>query len=121
MEINGLIIDVVPIVKILEFASKKVLANYYEQIKTISKDNKFLIDAAINAPKGNVLDNLAIEWVTSVEGALKLVEFSVHYHNKDVQPKQIEDIFNELMKNQENMKVVVETIMGTNEVEDKKK
>lgn len=121
MEINGIKIETVPIVKVLDFASKKVLQNYYDQIKSISKEGKFLIDAAINAPKGSVLDNLSIEWITSVDGALKLIEFAIHYHNKDINNKVVEDIFENLMKDQENMRVVVETIMGTVEVDDKKK
>jgi len=121
MDLNGIKIEVVPIVKVLDFASKQVLKNYYEQIKQISKDGKFLIDAAINSPKGSVLDQLSIEWITSVDGALKLIEFAIHYHNANIDNKKVEEIFENLMKDQENMRIVVETIMGTAEVDDKKK
>jgi hypothetical protein len=121
MDLNGIKIEVVPIVKVLDFASKQVLKNYYEQIKQISKDGKFLIDAAINSPKGSVLDKLSIEWITSVDGALKLIEFAIHYHNENINNKKVEEIFENLMKDQENMRIVVETIMGTAEVDDKKK
>lgn len=123
MEINGVKIEVVPIIKILKFAAKEVISEYTENIKSVSKDNRFMIDAMINAPKGNKLDDLSLEWVTGAEGMLKLVEFAIHYHNKNIDNKKVEDILVELIdsSNQERLRGVVECIFGTDIVEDKKK
>ena len=125
ININGIIISAMPINKILEFANKQVLKDYYEQIREISKDNKFAIDAAINAPKGAKLDELGFEWIYSVNGLCKLVDYAIKYNDSKVDQKKIDEILETLIKNKEenktnNLKNIIDIIMGVDEVEEKK-
>jgi len=121
MEINGIKIEVLPIVELIKYSKKEVLKEYNDQIKQFSTDTKFIIDAAINAPKGQKLDELALEWMSGLDGLIKIIELSINRFNPNIASDKVQALICELIKDQEKFKSVAEHVMGSDIVEDKKK
>jgi len=126
MEINGLVIDTVPVMEIIEFAKKQVLREYTDAAKLLSTDTKFLVQAALNAPKGDDLNDKVFEYINGVDGIIKIIEYAIRKHNKNVKEEVIVEFFSEILKKEEGediapkLKCVMEAIYGTSELDKKK-
>lgn len=107
MELFGLQIGVVPIVKIIGFAKECVIKEYIKNAKLVDTNSKFILE---NMPKGEALDKLAFEYLDTVEGGLMTIQLSLNVHNKELTEDKINKFMEEIMK-QENVKMV-ETVVG---------
>jgi hypothetical protein len=119
MDINGIKIDAVPIVGLLSYFQKHVIAQYRLDIESVSKDEKFVWSALKEAPKGSDLLKAVDDYRLSIDGFIDTIKYSIAYHNKDVPTAKVQEILDKL--DVEHLKEMVAIIYGIKDVEAKKK
>ena len=119
MDINGIKIDVVPIVGLLNYFEKHIIAQYRTDVESVSKDLKFILSALKDAPRGDELREKMDAYRLSVDGMIETVKYSINYHNKDIDVNKIQELFDKL--DTEHLTELIKTIYGIKDIEDKKK
>lgn len=120
MIINDIVIDKVPIIKIMNFAKKSIIAEYMENGKKISNDSKFLLSLLNSLPKGEELNNQIDSWMSSIDGILSIIEFSIRFHNDKIENDKIESFITNIIDKNDNgktLKSILDIIYDIKDVE----
>ena len=104
MEINGLIIDKVPIVMVLCRLEDKL-------IEDAKKNNE-------KVPQGEDLRVKAISYADTINGMAECIQCSINCHNQDVTPEKIKKVF-ELIEPEKFLETR-DIVMGSKDIDTKK-